>query len=228
MLNPQITELEKYLYNRHLVASRTARNKPFRLKTQFDDIVNTDKHKFLQKISVLFAKHPELNADVYFMSPYKLYPDVAYFALDYFASMRAIKSYTIYKKQLLVEDPDSQLEDVTLSLRFIANFCIKEQIYFYAYTQHRTGDVYTWMLHYKQNKINIYSLFEFTNVHSSVSQLTQDVQNFFVHDFVEQFHNLKMKYIKSNKIKPYIQTAFPVLSNFVQKKLAKTQKSSKI
>jgi hypothetical protein len=228
MQKQQITELEKYLYNKHLAASRSARNKPFRLKTNFDDVVDTEKHKFLKRISILFNKHPDINADVYFTAPYKLYPDVVFFGLDYFSSMRAIKSYTIYKKQLLLEDPDSQVVDVSDSLRFIANFCISESIHFHRYPFHKTADVYTWMLHYKQNKINVYSLFEFTDVHSSITELTQEIQDFFVHDFVEQFHNLKLKYNKSNKLKSYVRAAFPVLSNFVQKKLAETQKPSKI
>jgi hypothetical protein len=223
MQNLQLTEFEKYLYNKHLAISRISKNKPFRPKADFSDIKDTDKHKFLKRISIFLQKHPDVDHETYFVSPYKLYPDVSYFGLDYFASMRAIKSYTLYKKQQLLENPDKQIDDVSKSLRFIANFCVQNKIHFHRYPFHKTADLYTWMLHYKQNKINIYSLFEFTDVHSSLSEISDDTKGFFVHDFATQFHNLKMKYNNSNHIKPYVKAAFPVLSNFVQKTLAKSK-----
>ena len=101
MQEEQITELEKLLYNKHLATSRKLKNKPFKLKGDFSDVIKTDKAKYLKRISVLFKKHPEIDPDVFFSAPYKLYPDVEYFGLDYFSTMRAIKAYTNYKKKLL-------------------------------------------------------------------------------------------------------------------------------
>ena len=83
-MQSQLTELEKHLYNKHLITSRSVKNKPFKVKKDFGDIVDTDKHKFLKRISILFKKHPEINPDIFFQAPYKLYPDVEYFGLDYF------------------------------------------------------------------------------------------------------------------------------------------------
>ena len=135
--------------------------------------------------------------------------------------MRAIKSYTMYKKQIFLQDPDSQIEQVRDSLKFIANFCIENKIYFHQYPYHRSSDLFTWMQHYKQNKINIYSVMEFTNIFSSVKSLAEDVQKFFVGEFIEQFQNLYMLYNKSSQLKPYIKKALPVLSNFVEKQLTR-------
>ena len=218
-MQSQITELEKHLFNKHLIVSRSERNKPFKIKKDFANVVDTDKHKFLKRISVLFQKHPEIDPDTFFKAPYKLYPDVEYFGLDYFSTMRAIKSYTMYKKQIFLQDPDSQIEQVRDSLKFIANFCIENKIYFHQYPYHQTSDLFTWMQHYKQNKINIYSVMEFTNIFSSVKSLAEDVQKFFVGEFIEQFQNLYMLYNKSSQLKPYIKKALPVLSNFVEKQL---------
>lgn len=218
-MQSQITELEKHLFNKHLIVSRSERNKPFKIKKDFANVVDTDKHKFLKRISVLFQKHPEIDPDTFFKAPYKLYPDVEYFGLDYFSTMRAIKSYTMYKKQIFLQDPDSQIEQVRDSLKFIANFCIENKIYFHQYPYHRSSDLFTWMQHYKQNKINIYSVMEFTNIFSSVKSLAEDVQKFFVGEFIEQFQNLYMLYNKSSQLKPYIKKALPVLSNFVEKQL---------
>lgn len=219
----QITDLEKHLFNKHLAVSRSEKNKPFKLKKDFSSVIDTDKHKYLKRISILFKKHPEINPDLFFKAPYKLYPDVEYFGLDYFSTMRAVKAYTTYKKQLFLQDPDTQIEQVKESLKFIANFCIDNNIHFHQYPYHRSSDLFTWMQHYKQSKINIYSIMEFTNIFSSVKSLAEDVQKFFVGEFVEQFQNLYINYNKTTKLKPYIQKAIPVLSNFVEKQLTHTK-----
>jgi hypothetical protein len=219
----QITDLEKHLYNKHLAVSRSEKNKPFKVKKDFSNVIETDKQKFLKRISTLFKKHPEIDPDTFFRAPYRLYPDVEYFGLDYFSTMRAIKTYTMYKKQQFLQDPDSQLESVKDSLKFIANFCIENNIQFYQYPYHRTSDLFTWMQHYKQNKINIYSVMEFTNVFSSAKSLAEDVQKIFVGEFVERFQQLYVNYNNSTNIKAYIKKAIPVLSNFVEKQLTQSK-----
>jgi hypothetical protein len=219
----KLTRLEQHIYNTHLAVSRSQKNKPFRLKKDFEDIVDTDKHKFLKRISTLFKKHPEIDPDVFFKAPYKLYPDVEYVGLDYFSTMRAIKSYTLYKKMSFLQDPDSQLDSVKQSLRFIANYCIERKIYFHQYPYQRDSDLFVWMVHYKQNKINIYSIMEFSDVFSSAKSLAEDLQKMFVSDFIEKFQSLYTNYQNSQQLKPYIQKAIPILSNFVEKQLTKSK-----
>jgi len=214
-----LTDLEKHLYNKHLAVSRSIKNKPFRFKKDFSDIANTEKAKYLKRISTLFRKHSEIDPNTFFKAPYVLYPDVEYFGLDYFSTMRAIKAYTTYKKQLFLTDPDTQLDEVKKSLHFIAKFCVEQNIYFYQYQFHKTADMFTWMKHYKENKINIYSMFGFSNIFSSVKSLAQDVQAFFVSDFVEQFKNLHTLYNNSVKLKAYIEKAYPTLEIFVENQL---------
>lgn len=214
-----LTKLERLLYNKHLAVSRSAKNKPFKLKQNFDDIVGTEKHKFLYRIATLFKKHSEIDPDLFFRSPYKLYPDVEFFGLDYFSSMRAVKSYTLYKKTLFLQDPDLQLDHVKQSLSFISNFCIKNKILFHQYKIHKTIDVFSWMIHYKQNKINIYSLFEFSDIMSSTQQLAEDIQKFYLSNFCEKFTELYTLYSNSNCLKPYLKKAYPVVENFIYKQI---------
>lgn len=216
-----LTELEKCLYNKHLATSRSIKGKPFKIKKNFSDLVGTEKHKYLKKLAVLFKKHPEISFDVFFEAPYRLYPDVEYFGLDYFSTMRAVKSYTTYKKTLFLQDPDSQLEHVKESIHFIAKFCVENKIHIHQYPFHRNSDLFTWMIHYKQNKINIYSIMEFSGVLSAVQSLAEEVQKFFVSDFVEQFRSLYLQYNNSNKLRPYLKKALIVLSNFVDNELTK-------
>lgn len=214
-----LTNLEKHLFNKHLAVSRKERNKPFKLRSNFTGIENTDKYKFLKRISTLFIKHPEIDPDLFFKAPYRLYKDVEYFGLDYFSSMRAVKAYTTYKKTLFLQDPDEQLEQIKESLVFITKFCIENKIHLHLYPYHRNSDVFVWMQHYKQNKINLYCLFEFQDIFSSVNTLSEDVQKFYVSNFVEQFKELHANYKNSTIVKPYLKKTIPVLNNFISKKL---------
>jgi len=223
MQEEQITELGKLLYNKHLAVSRSLKNKPFKFKKDFSDVVKTDKAKYLKRIATLFKKHPEIDPDVFFSAPYKLYPDVEYFGLDYFSTMRAIKAYTNYKKTIFLQDPDSQIDSVRESLQFIANYCIEKGYFIHQYPYQRESDLFVWMIHYKQNKINIYSIMEFSDVFSSAKNLAEDLQKMFVSDFVDKFQALYLNYQNSQKLKPYIQKAIPLLSDFVQRELTKTK-----
>lgn len=213
-----LNELEKLIYNKHLAVSRSIKGKPFKFKKTFDDL-DSSKRLFLKRIATLLKKHPNINLDTFFSAPYKLYPDVSFFGLDYYASLRAIKSYTMYKQFLFVQDPDNQIEEIKQSLQFIVKFCIKEQIPLYKYPQHKTSDLYTWMIHYKQNFINPYSMMGFRNVYSHLSELSEDVQRFYVDNFVEQYKHLYLKYSSSAVVKPYLQKTFPILEDFVEKQL---------
>ncbi len=214
----ELSELEKLIYNKHLATSRSLRSKPFKFKKNFKDLDNS-KRFFLRRIATLLKKHPTINLDTFFIAPYKLYPDVEFFGLDYFASMRAIKSYTMYKQMLFLEDPDSQLDQIKKSLEFIVKFCIKSKIQLYKYPRHKTADLYTWMIHYKENSINPYVMMEFKNTYSSLLELSEDVQRFYVNNFVDQYKSLYLKYSSSAVIKNYLQKTLPVLEAFVEKQL---------
>jgi hypothetical protein len=71
------------------------------------------------------------------------------------------------------------------------------------------------MTHYKENKINIYSKFEFSNFFSLAKELAEDIQLLFVRDFINNFQQLFSLYNNSINAKPYIKKAFPTLCNFV-------------
>jgi hypothetical protein len=75
------------------------------------------------------------------------------------------------------------------------------------------------MAHYKENKINVYTVMEFPDVYSSVQTLAEDVRGFFIGEFVEQFKTLYALYTKSVILRPYVKKAIPSLTEFVYKQL---------
>lgn len=219
-----MTELEKRIYNKHLAVSRSLRNKPFKLKNNFTGFEDDSKYISVKRIAVLATKYPDLDLDTYFMAPYKLYPDVEYFDLGYFASPRALKSYTIYKQELLHKSPDSQIEDVTDSLRFIAKFCIDNSIDLTEYpTFCLKGIEPEWMYHIKKKQINLYSLMEFSNISDLINQIPSDEQELLLGDFALRYFDYKSKYLNSSKLRPFLQEAFIKIKLFIDKNLNKTK-----
>ena len=172
-----MTEFEKQIYNKHLAISRSSRNKAFKLKKDFSKFEDDARYLYIKKLSIFFTKYSEVDMDMYFSAPYKLYLDVEYFDLNYFASPRAIKSYSIYKQELEQLSPDKQLDDVKKSLQFIAKYCLKNNISLDKYIYHKNIGIHPeWMYHIKLNNINLYSLMEFPNILDSINELSEEDQ----------------------------------------------------
>lgn len=215
-----ITDLERRIYNKHLAVSRSLRGKAFRLKQDFNDFQNDPKYVHIKRLFIFFSKYPDVNMDTYFIAPYKLYPDVQYFDLSYFASPRAIKTYTIYKQQLLQESPDSQIQDVKESLRFLVHYCIKNNIQLTDYVTFKEKSIEPiWTYHIKHNKINPYVLMEFSNVFHTIQEMPKDEREILLGRFGANFLDYRTKYINSKELKPFLEKAFIKLKLFVDKNL---------
>jgi len=215
-----VNPLEVRIYNTHLAISRSLRNKPFQLKKSFEGFDKDPKYLFIKRLFNFFSRYPEIDLSVYFASPYKLYPDVAYFDLNYFASPRAIKTYTLYKQMLQMTSPDEQLDEVKKSLLFISKFCIKNRIQLHDYLAFKeTGSENSWVYHFKKNEINIYSLMEFSNLSSYINEMAEDTKEFFLGNFGKNFLDYRQKYINSEKLKPFLSSAFLALKLFIDKNL---------
>lgn len=215
-----MTNLEIRIYNTHLVVSRSSRNKPFKIKKSFDGFENDAKYLSIRRLVNFFTRYQEIDMQTYFKAPYELYKDVEYFDLNYFASPRAIKSYSIYKQLLTKTSADSQYNDVKESLLFISKFCIQNKIQLHDYLDHQeNGPEKSWTYHLKKNKINPYSLMEFSNVSSYINEMAEDTREFFLGDFGKNFLNYRQKYINSEKLKPFLTKAFIKLKLFVDKNI---------
>jgi hypothetical protein len=221
-----VTELEKRIYNKHLAVSRSLRNKPFKLKNDFTNFEEDSRYVSVRRISTLISKYPDIDLDLYFMSPYKLYKDVEYFDLNYFASPRAIKSYTIYKQEIAFKDPDTQWEDVKKSLRFIGLFCIKNKIDLTEYpTYRRSGIEPEWVYQIKKSEINIYSLMEFSGIYDLIDKMPVDTKELFLGNYGMRFADYWANYQRSSKLRYLLSDAFIALKIFIDKEL-NTSKSS--
>jgi hypothetical protein len=220
-----MTSLEKRIYNTHLAISRSLRNKPFRKREDFTGFELDPKYLQIKRLAVFFQKYPDIDLNNYFIAPYKLYTDVEYFDLLYFASPRAIKSYTIFKQELSQKSPDSYKQSVLDSLQFIAGVCLEKKIQLDEYATYKeTGLEPEWMYHIKKSKICNFALMEFPGVYDAISKLPNDEKDILLGDFGINFIEYKQKYNNSKQLKPALIEAYNRIKFFIDKKLAQQQK----
>ena len=128
----------------------------------------------------------------YFKAPYNLYPDEQYFPLDYYASLKATRSYTLFQKKVVNMDTDSeeQLSNIKQSLIFILNFCNEVRVSPVNYINHKTNNEYSFMVHLREHKVNIYTLLGFETFEKNLKSRDAEVARFIIGEDV--YNNISM------------------------------------
>ena len=202
-----LSDFEQHIYNTHLRISRQKKNLPFKYRKDFEYIdavyVNS-----LKRISIFLAKFPHIRLEDFIRAPYEVYTDENYFELEYYTTLKATKAYTLYMKKRDLLDPDSneQLKNIIESLKFISAFCKEQHIDIANYIEHRTGNSLSYVLHLKEHKINVYSLFGFTNFERSIRAQDPDLLRFILsEDFLNTLSNFRLKFFASKKAKRLVE-----------------------
>ena len=86
-----LTAQEKNIYNTYLKVTRTALNKPWRPRKNFDDISPVEE-EYLKKINSLTIKY-NIELDNYFQAPYNLWEEKSHKPLEYYTKFKAVKTY---------------------------------------------------------------------------------------------------------------------------------------
>jgi len=205
-----ITEKEKHIYNSFLYASRKAKNKPVRLRQNFDNIKSKDEVA-LKKLNLLLSKYTHINYSDFFIAPYKVYGPDDYFDLSFFNTRRAIKCYSMYCKDKESQNPDSEDSINTLKecLKFIYNYCNDKKITLVKYKTYIPGstpDLFPnsalpevfW--HLKNHHINFYTLHSL-DMDSYVRGSDTEIFNWFIPDFTDLYSKTRTKFLSSNSLK---------------------------
>jgi len=211
-----LTNTEKNLYNTYLRISRSSRNKPFSYRKDFTDLDDSS-ILFTKRIAILLAKYPHIEAEEYFTAPFKIYPTAEYFPLEYFAGMGGVNAYTIYMKQIQEMSPDSdeQLQFIKKSLRFIGQFCIKNNISIEGYPTFKTGVTYDWMKHVKRHEISVYVLMEFPEISNVIREAAEDEKELFLGEVGTYFWGYKTKYMQSTVAKELVREGISKINKIV-------------
>lgn len=211
-----ISNFEQAIYNTHLRVSRSIKNKPYKLKKDFSNL-DAESELYLKKLSIFFKNHNDIKMDEFFKSSYTVHKDEPYFDLKHYTSLKAIKAYTVYQKQKESLDPDNedQIEMTKNSIKFISNFCKKNEIHFSKYLDHKTNNINSFLLHLKERKINIYSVIAFKNFDKIFKSLDYDVLRFmFNEEFINNIPTFKIKYLNSDRCKSLITKSLTFFNIF--------------
>ena len=205
-----INEKEKSIYNSFLYASRKAKNKPVRLRQNFDNIESRDEVA-LKKLNLLLSKYSHINYSDFFIAPYKVYGPDDYFDLSFFNTRRAIKCYSLYCKDKETQNPDSEdtIDMLKGCLKFIYNYCHDKKITLQEYKTYIPGSApdlspdsatpeVFW--HLKNHHINFYTLHALY-MDTAVKDIDTEIFNWFIADFTDLYSKTRIKFLSSKSLK---------------------------
>jgi len=207
----KLSEEQKRIYNNHLAISRKMRDKPFRIRKNFDEL-DTNKTQTLEKLNRMFNSYPNIDVQLFFEAPYFLYQDMEYFDLDYFTTQKAKKDYTQYIKQIQLMSPDSEesLKRLISGLKFISNFCNEHNLTLDEYVLFSEKNIPSMLEHLKNHKINFYVLHA---LGVSKINIENRILEFMFSDFWKTFQKTKNMFYTSNKMKELAKKAIEKIQN---------------
>jgi hypothetical protein len=202
-----IEERQKKIYNSFLRASRASKNKPFTQRQNFDNITSTVEVA-LKKLDSFFASHPTVRYYDFFIAPYSIYKDQEFFDLRFYTTMKALKCYTEYIKQLEYSDSDSDIiiERCKECCINIYKFCKEQNITLQEYKTQQAGTIPLYIQHLKEHKINFYTLHGL-EVNIPTSREDVDIFRFMFEDFSTTFNNTRSRFIRSTRLKKIVRAA---------------------
>lgn len=211
-----LSDSQKQIYNLYLKHFR--KGQPYKPRKDFSEI-DPNTIMFLQKIEMFLKRYNHIDWNDYFLAFNFLHPDEKYPSLNYFTTRNALKTYSLYQKQKEERDPEKQVEDIKNSLRFIGLFCLENKIPLEKYIYHKTSYMYSWLNHYREHRINAYSLMELGDFISVLDKIPKDEIYLFANNLYENLVAFKTRYMQSAKTKELTKKATDTVKNFVKNSL---------
>lgn len=217
-----LTEDEKAIYNSYLIASRTVKNKPFKLRQDFSSLEDQT-YIALKKLGFFFAKNNNIRQIDFFTAPYDYYGKDNHFDLGYYLTTRALKCYTLYQKKKATQDPDSEsnIDRCKECCSFIYKFCKDNNLTLQEYKSINNGTTPLIMQHLREHKINFYILHGL-QCERTLKQVETDLLDFFVSDFQALLNETRVNFQRSTRLKNVIREAFSI----IEKQLLKNKITS--
>jgi hypothetical protein len=212
-----LTEREKNIYNSYLIASRSIKNKPFKLRQDFNSI-DSQTYTTLKKLSIFFDKNNAIKLVDYFSAPYDYYGADNYFDLHYFLTPKAIKCYSLYQKKKETQDPDSDntIDRCKECCSFIYKFCKEHNLTLHEYKNHISGTTPVIIQHLREHKINFYILHGL-QCDKIIRQVEADLLDFFVSNFQNLLNETRINFQRSNRLKIVIREGLSIIEKHLLK-----------
>jgi hypothetical protein len=214
-----LTNYEKQIYNDFLVASRTTKHKPFKIRQDFSKL-QPSVYCNLKKISSFFQRNAQIKPKDFFSAPYKYYGAEDYFSLEFFNTPKAIRCYSLYLEQRERDDPDNQ-DNIARSkecCKFIYNFCIQHNLTLTQYKTYNNGTTPVILQHLRDHSINFYTIHGL-DCERVLRTVESNLLDFFIKDFYKILDETRLNFQKSTQLKVIIRKAL----NIVEVELLKKQ-----
>jgi hypothetical protein len=206
-----LTDKEKSIYNSYLIASRTIKKKPFKLRNDFTTIDNQT-YTSLKKLGIFFDKNSNIKQIDFFTAPYAYYGVDNYFELHYFLTSKALKCYTLYQRKKETENPDSDhvINNCKECCSFIYKFCKSQGITLHEYKSILNGTTPQILQHLREHKINFYILHGL-DCGKTLNQVEPELLNFFISNFQELLNDTRINFQRSTRLKGVIREALSII-----------------
>lgn len=207
-----MTEFEKLIYNHFLEVSKKVNNKPVRYRKDFSNFKDED-YLYINKLSIFFNKFKNIKIKDFFEAPYFVY-NQNYFDLKFYLSPKAIKAYTNYNDNYILNNPDSKqtLTKMKESITFIYEYCKEKDIKISNYINYKEGNYNVFLKHLKQRNINFFILFSFKDFSNIVDKIDNDIKEIYSGNF-SKLNYIRTKYYASSKAKLIINNFKKYIDN---------------
>ena len=195
-----MNNFEKIIYNNFLEVSKKVNNRPVKYRKDFNNFPD-DKYIFINKLSSFFNKFDNIKIKDFFEAPYFVYGE-NYFDLKFYLSQKAIKAYTLYNDNYILNNPDSinTLNKLKESVSFIYKYCKDKKIELKDYLNYKEGDFNVFLKHIKNRDINFFILFSFDNLNKVLGGIDIGIMTIYSNNF-NKINYLRTKYYSSSKAK---------------------------
>jgi len=206
-----LTEKEKSIYNFYLIASRSAKNKPFKLRQDFTSI-DDKTYITVKKLGFFFDKNKNIKQVDFFTAPYSYYGNNNHFDIHYFLTSKALKCYTLYQRKKETLDPDSEgiIDSCKECCSFIYKFCKDNNITLYDYKKMINGTTPIILQHLREHKINFY-IIHGLECDGILKQVEQDLLEFFITNFHNILNETRVNFQRSQRLKVVIREALSII-----------------
>lgn len=205
-----MTNYEKNIYNIYNKVLRDQQDKPFKYRKNFKGFEDTENYNYVKRLSKFFNTYKHVDPETFFEAPYKVYQEESVYYLDYYAKPKAIKTYTLYKQKQENAAPDSpeQIKNTTDSIYYIYRYCKDNGIKVRDYLNHMTGNTNTFLVHLKENKINLYSLFGLDQFDNITKKIDSELTEFMLPGFYNKLDTFRLKMYNSEKLHKVVKEGY--------------------
>ena len=208
-----LTEREKTTYNCFLRAGRVAKNKPYTIRRNFDN-VSDEMYILLKKLASFFHRNKTVNPDDFFAAPYRVYDDgnESYFDLRFYTTRRALKCYSMYMKSRETQNPDSD-EVISRCKECCANiyrYCNEHNITLDDYKTLTVSSTPVVIQHLKSHIINFYVLHGL-DCSKKIQQIDANLLDFLIPDYNILIHDTRVEFSKSARLKHVIRKSLDII-----------------